>query len=115
MRRHKKCKIVEHRNSDSERVTAHEIERAFVFCNGKMITAQDLTEPTTGPQEDKSKMSPALVTGSRDEDLPTLNEVENRGIRDALARFNGNKKRAAESLGISRSYLYKRLFEMNDG
>jgi transcriptional regulator with PAS, ATPase and Fis domain len=93
----------------------HEIERAFVFCNGKTITAQDLTEPTTGPQEDKSKVSHAPVTGSRDEDLPTLNEVENRGIRDALARFNGNKKRAAESLGISRSYLYKRLFEMNDG
>ena len=30
-------------------------------------------------------------------------------IRQAMTRFNGNKKRVAAELGISRSYLYKRL------
>lgn len=91
----------------------HEIERAFVFCNGSTITAQDLTETTTVSKEDKSGATHSAVPESCDAGLPTLDEVENRSIRDALTRFNGNKKRAAESLGISRSYLYKRLSEMN--
>jgi DNA-binding NtrC family response regulator len=30
-------------------------------------------------------------------------------INDALIRFRGNKKRVAEYLGVSRSYLYKKL------
>jgi len=34
-------------------------------------------------------------------------------IRDALQRFEGNKKKAAEYLGISRSHLYKKLAELD--
>jgi len=30
-------------------------------------------------------------------------------VRKALERHNGNKKRVAQELGISRSYLYKVL------
>jgi DNA-binding NtrC family response regulator len=33
-------------------------------------------------------------------------------IRDALQRFEGNKKKTAEYLGISRSHLYKKLAEL---
>ena len=43
-----------------------------------------------------------------------LDKVETKGIREALARHKGNKKRTAESLGISRSYLYRKLSEMNE-
>ena len=32
-----------------------------------------------------------------------------------MARFHGNKKRVAAELGISRSYLYKRLAQMGLG
>jgi transcriptional regulator with PAS, ATPase and Fis domain len=43
-------------------------------------------------------------------DLQTaLSRVEDNLIREALVRCNGNKKRVAEQLGISRSYLYKKL------
>ncbi|WP_236755941.1 helix-turn-helix domain-containing protein [Achromobacter pulmonis] len=35
-------------------------------------------------------------------------------IVEYLQRFHGNKKKVAEALGISRSYLYKRLAEINE-
>jgi transcriptional regulator with PAS, ATPase and Fis domain len=38
-----------------------------------------------------------------------LDHVEAGMIREALRRLNGNKKRVAQELGVSRSYLYKRL------
>jgi DNA-binding NtrC family response regulator len=39
--------------------------------------------------------------------------VEAEMIRTALTLFKGNKKKAAEHLGISRSYLYKKLAQLN--
>jgi DNA-binding NtrC family response regulator len=44
-----------------------------------------------------------------------VEQVEEQLIRQAMARFNGNKKRVAAELGISRSYLYKRLAQMGFG
>ncbi|WP_108258406.1 helix-turn-helix domain-containing protein [Mangrovicoccus ximenensis] len=39
----------------------------------------------------------------------TLEELEAKLINDAIIRYKGNKKKAAEYLGVSRSYLYKKL------
>jgi transcriptional regulator of acetoin/glycerol metabolism len=38
-----------------------------------------------------------------------LKDQERNAILDAIARCGGNKKLAAQELGISRSYLYKVL------
>jgi len=40
-----------------------------------------------------------------------IDGLERDLILDAMARFKGNKKRVASHLGISRSYLYKKLEE----
>ena len=39
----------------------------------------------------------------------SLEEVEAFLIKKALARFDGNARRAAEALGLSRSAFYRRL------
>jgi DNA-binding NtrC family response regulator len=41
-------------------------------------------------------------------------ELQNEQIRDAIAACGGNKRKAAASLGISRSFLYKKLLEISE-
>jgi len=91
----------------------HEIERAFVFCNGTEIRPDDLSEmprrvssPATPPQRQQENLPKELKS--------VVAELQNEQIRDAIAACGGNKKRAAASLGISRSFLYKKLSEMGE-
>jgi len=53
-----------------------------------------------------------LTSGREDsprlEDM-SLEEVESFLIRKALSRFDGNARKAAEALGLSRSAFYRRL------
>jgi transcriptional regulator with PAS, ATPase and Fis domain len=91
----------------------HEIERAFVFAEGGLITAAALA----GLTDDGSPVpQPSRPRRSAPEAAATLRDVrdrtENDLIRAAMLRLKGNKKRVAEELGISRSYLYKKLDEM---
>jgi DNA-binding NtrC family response regulator len=44
--------------------------------------------------------------------LPTLESVERALIREALGRFEGNRRRTAEALGISERTLYRKIKEM---
>lgn len=100
----------------------HEIERAAIFANGERLTADDLRGRPAGrptPAADARPTPPAAEhgqTGSRQngEDLKdALDRMEGELIRTAMGQYQGNKKRVAEELGISRSYLYKRLGEID--
>ena len=51
----------------------------------------------------------AAGTGGIVEDRPTLAELERRYIELILRETGGNKKRAAEILGIDRRTLYRTL------
>jgi transcriptional regulator of acetoin/glycerol metabolism len=74
----------------------HAIERAVLMAAGENIGAADLVLKT--PRDSANKL----------EEM-SLEEVESYLIRKTLARFGGNVSRAAESLGLSRSALYRRL------
>ena len=41
--------------------------------------------------------------------LPTMEEAETALIREALRRYDGNRRRAAEVLGISERTLYRKI------
>ncbi|HUG11402.1 MAG TPA: sigma-54 dependent transcriptional regulator [Opitutaceae bacterium] len=73
----------------------HSVERAVLMCQGKAVRAQDL-----GLQ--------AGDAAARIDDM-SLEEVEAFLIKKALARNEGNARKAAEALGLSRSAFYRRI------
>jgi transcriptional regulator with PAS, ATPase and Fis domain len=86
----------------------HEIERALVFSDGVMIGVEDLSEVPRRTQTP----SQALQPNKPRELKHVISEVQNEQIKEAIAACGGNKKKAAANLGISRSFLYKRLAEI---
>ncbi|MEM8559153.1 MAG: sigma 54-interacting transcriptional regulator [Bacteroidota bacterium] len=47
-------------------------------------------------------------------DLPTMEAVEHALIAEALRRFDGNRRRTAEALGISERTLYRKIKEIEE-
>lgn len=89
------------------------IERAVTFCRGPVITAEHLPERIRRADSPQAlspsapwDFPPALASC---EELPSLNVVADNYIRHVLDQVNGNKRRAAEILGIGRHTLYRRL------
>jgi DNA-binding NtrC family response regulator len=74
----------------------HAVERAVLMAQGDRIGVSDLAlRSESGVAERLDDMS--------------LEEVELLLIKKALARYDGNVSRVAESLGLSRSAMYRRL------
>jgi DNA-binding NtrC family response regulator len=73
----------------------HAVERAVLMATGKVVRAADLALSASAPTPGLEEMS--------------LEEVEAFLIRKTLARCDGNARRAAEALGLSRSAFYRRL------
>ena len=110
------------------------VQKAAIFCDGAELTAADFPDlgrrPRDGmpweragrggaPSRDYTVVPPTDAhrdthgDARSDTRLDTqLLALEELLIRQALDRSNGNKKAAAEALGISRTYLYKRLAAM---
>ncbi|MBN2181480.1 MAG: sigma-54-dependent Fis family transcriptional regulator [Sedimentisphaerales bacterium] len=74
----------------------HTIERAVLMTRDKLIRSHELGL-TERPE-----------TTLRLENI-TLEEMERRAVRKAMARFEGDISKAAEALGLSRAALYRRL------
>lgn len=100
----------------------HVITRAAIFSDADVIEIRDLESlPDELPVPGESSASLAglrtverLVDAGQTGDIRQVkSNVEADMIQQALIQFGGNKKRVAQHLGISRSYLYKRLAQMN--
>jgi two-component system, NtrC family, response regulator AtoC len=91
------------------RELANALERATAFCDGRQIRPAHLPGRIRNPVEARQGSivgAPPLIA---DDELPTLDALERRYIRLVLERTGGNKRRAAELLGIGRRTLYRRL------
>lgn len=75
------------------------IEKAVILSSGEHLTTEDFT----------------LETSQRMEPMPeeSLEELEERAIRAAMERYNGNLTMVAKSLEISRPTLYAKLKKYN--
>jgi DNA-binding NtrC family response regulator len=74
----------------------HSVERAVLMAQGKVVHAPDLG------------LNLAREAAPRLEEM-SIEEVESFLIKKTLARCDGNARRAAEELGLSRSAFYRRL------
>jgi transcriptional regulator with GAF, ATPase, and Fis domain len=78
------------------------VERALIVSDGGLLTAAQLGLVTR-------RTRPTPPAGERPATARALAEWEQQMVRDALASAGGNKSRAAEMLGLTRSQLYTRL------
>ena len=96
----------------------HTVERGAIFAESDVIEIDDFgLAPSFAPEvEDLIPMIPREKTAGPEKTGGSVREavsdLESTLIRQAMAKFNGNKQRVAADLGISRSYLYKRLGEI---
>ena len=68
-----------------------------------------------GSEADGDDRAMTALTGrASDAPLPTVQEAERQLIREALRRFNGNRRKTAEALDISERTLYRKLKDMDD-
>jgi len=77
----------------------HTIERAVLLARGERLAAEDLALGARSPRSAETQPIENME----------LEEAERWLIRRALERHDGNVSAAAESLGVSRSALYRRL------
>ncbi len=84
----------------------HEVERAAIFCDGPELSVQNFRRSAEPMGEVRAAEAPAP---RREKIQDAIEDLEQTMIRDAMARNRGNKKKVAEELGISRTYLYRKL------
>jgi DNA-binding NtrC family response regulator len=89
-------RLLQHAFPGNVRELDHVIERAVLMSHGSQIKGNDLGLTSTAGE-------------SRSLEDMSLEEVEAFLIKKALARNNGNARKAAEALGLSRSAFYRRL------
>ena len=110
--------LINHAWPGNIRELEHIIERAYVLCNGDIITSDHLPAElmTAGPPP-KTAYEPTAQQPSHVEPLSSApgesEEDEVARIVDALRRTAGNKAKAARLLGVDRSTLYRKISGYN--
>jgi len=82
------------------------MERAVVLARGTVIDLDDLPDTMTGAAPPQEGLSFALGT--------PLEEIERRVIRETLRYTGGDKRRAAQLLGIATRTIYRKIDGKDD-
>lgn len=88
-------KLVSHDWPGNVRELQNLIERSVALADGPVMTLEEITSLRS--------------TDTIDSDLPTLEELERRYIFKLLDRFNDSRDKTAETLGINKSTLWRKL------
>jgi two-component system NtrC family response regulator len=84
------------------------IERAVTFCDGDTIQPEHLPERIRKRQS-SLQAPPADPVADNIPEWPTLEALQQDYVRKVMAAVDGNKRRAAQILGINRRTLYRWL------
>lgn len=95
--------------SGNARELANALERAAILAEGTIIRNVDLSPPPVAPANVGEQGQPRAPR--------TMAEIEEHAIRTALAEVQGNRRLAAERLGIGVRTLYEKLkrYEIDSG
>jgi PAS domain S-box-containing protein len=85
------------------------IERAFILCQGPLVTVEHLPSTMVERVVDEEGGNGTAARPALAMDLDPLKQAERKTIRDALRRHKGNRSRAAADLGIHRSTLIRKI------
>ncbi len=100
------------------------IERACLMAEGRLVGELDVRSSLPAPRSSAAGFASRgalLLAGpprramAGDEDLEPLSDIEREHIMRALQRADGNKKKAAALLGVSRRALYRKLERLDLG
>jgi len=100
------------------------IERACLMAEGRLVGELDVRSSLPAPRSSAPGFAShgALPSAGQrrramavDEDLEPLSDIEREHIMRALQRADGNKKKAAALLGVSRRALYRKLERLDLG
>lgn len=74
----------------------------------KEMNDHPLGVSSVGPEETEPE-EPDLEEFFRGKDIPSIEEAEKFLIQEALKRYEGNRRKASEALGVSERTLYRKL------
>jgi transcriptional regulator with GAF, ATPase, and Fis domain len=105
------ARLIAHPWPGNVRQLRNVMESAVVLGGAAVIHPEDLLlpAPRAARAEDSSPRSRGTAAGETPWQPMTLEEIEKEHIERVLAHTGGNKKRAAEILGIERCTLYAKL------
>ena len=94
-------KLVDYSWPGNVRELENTIERAVVLAKNSVLGDHDLPESITSEQRDAEVLTVPIGT--------PLDELERRVIRETLRFTDGDKKRAAQLLGIATRTIYRKI------
>lgn len=85
------------------------VERMLIMHGGSEVGPEDLPDEITRPMPGDAPASPSIIPEGTVDFKSARQQFEAEFLRRKLEEFDGNVTRLAESIGLERSYLYRKL------